>query len=145
MGEWGAQSLRIPRLDWARVVVGEKTEIRHAGRGATLAATLKERVPLPIIGWSVAKFGGNAQHELLVAEAAWVEPLGAITAESIANEGFASFQEFQAYWKERHISVGFRPLHKVQVVKVRPWRDGDRDFFAAKIIEHIYGQWLPQS
>lgn len=71
------------------------------------------------------------------------EPLGAITEESLANEGFGSLAEFRRYWCDRE-KRRFTPTRMVVAYRVRPWIDGvDERRFADQLLERLYGPHLP--
>jgi hypothetical protein len=133
------QYLRIPLVDWPAISQGHKTEFRAVGRDSTHANLLQ--APAPIVGWTRQRFRSDVERALLVLEETWTEPLMAITPDSLAREGFRSHREFRRYWNRRH-RVGFKPLSTVNVYRLRPWREGDRDWLAALLMEHLYGEWL---
>lgn len=133
------QYVRIPVIDWPLVAQGHKTELRAAGRYAAPAHKL--RAPAPIVAYARHRFRADMETALLVLEAVWTEPLGAIDDESLRREGFASRQEFRRYWRRRH-RAGYKPLSKVNVYQFRPWRDGDRELYADRLLAHLYGPWL---
>lgn len=135
--------LRVPVTDWPAVKRGIKTEFRAASfdQRKTLPWTLV--LPTPVVAYSVGRTEDNAHDaQLMVCERAWFEPLGAISPESLAREGFASLAEFRRYWMRRE-RKRFSPLRKVVCYRVRPWRDGDDEFFARLLLERLYGEFLP--
>lgn len=125
--------LRIPRPDWALLMAGEKREFRRrAGGGTALFQT-----PVPIVAYSLASYGASdIRQALLVCEDVWVEPLSAMSAESIAAEGYDTLGEFRLYWGMRHRKntrfrlttepARFNPFEKVVAYRLRPWR-GEQD------------------
>lgn len=133
------QYLRIPLVDWPAISQGRKTELRAVGRYAAHASRLK--APAPIVGYVRQRFRADMESALFVLEAVWTEPLGSISAESLAREGFRDRREFRRYWNKRH-RVGFKPLSIVSVYRLRPWRPGDRDWLGSLLMEHLYGAWL---
>lgn len=134
--------LRLPRVDWARVLTGEKSEVRAAGRHA-LHHNRLTKLPMPVVGYSFQHYRHQAESALLVVERAWSEPLGAISPESLRAEGFDSYRDFRLYWKNRHQSVGYRPQSIVQVVQLRPWdRAEDPERFGRVLLEHLFGTWV---
>jgi len=146
--EWRPVSVHQRRLwvpwdDWSAVTVGTKREFRsqlgHLAARPELFVT-----PEPAIGWSRRPFGENVyEHHMLIVEAAWTEPLGAISQESLEAEGFATLDEFRAYWVGRYRGArGFRPLSKIAVYRVRPWQDGDVEHFGRSILMRLYGDRL---
>lgn len=136
------QTLRIPRMDWAAVCTGAKTELR-VSRGSQKVLV----PPQPLVGFSYLQFRESPQTRLLVCEDAWSEPLGAISADSLRAEGYDSIREFRRYWITRHGTKfgetrGWRPFNRVQVYKLRPFTAEDRDRFAELLLERLYGRWL---
>lgn len=133
------QFLRVPRIDWARVLTGEKRELRLTGYGALQTRS----APTPVVGYSFQSYRSLPDAALMVLERTWSEPLGAITRESLAAEGFQTLRDFKHYWRNRHKSVGYRPLAVVQVVQVRPWEKAtDPELFGAELLGRLFGRWL---
>lgn len=132
--------LKVPRVDWAAVIAGEKTQWRDTAHGPQFDLT---DLPRPVVLHSYQKFRRDAEARLAVLESAEREPLGAISPESLAAEGMASLSDFRKYWIERHKRVGyFMPLTTVMVYTVRPWQPDDREHFADKLLTYLYGPWL---
>ncbi len=130
--------LRVPSVDWADIVVGRKTEVRTIGRYALCHWRVKP--PELVVGYLVRRHE-ERRERLLIVEDAWSEPLGAISPESIANEGFESLDEFRSYWLTRH---KWQPLATVQVAKLRPYVEGaDRRVMEERVLQRVYGRWLP--
>jgi hypothetical protein len=130
--------LHVPRVDWTAVSTGVKTQWRSARNNAP-----RYNTPRPVVLQSQSALGTEPETCLAVLEDVHREPLGAISPEDLAAEGMASLAEFRSYWKQRHnYSIGFQPLTIVTVFSVRLWRDGDREFFADVLLEHLYGPWL---
>jgi hypothetical protein len=136
------QYLHVPLRDWPAITSGRKTEFRTTGHNVTLHHTL--HAPGPVVCWSAREHVREQQFALMVLEAAWSEPLGAISPESLRREGFASVAEFRTYWRERHIGRGtpYKPLSIVQVYQVRPWRVTDHEEMAGALLDRLYGPWL---
>lgn len=136
------QYLRIPLVDWPAISQGRKTEFRAAGRHAAPARKLK--APAPVVGYALQRFRADTESRLFVLEEVWTEPLMAISPESLSREGFRTIREFRVYWNKRHTKPGsgFKPFSTVNVYRLRPWREGDRDWLGARLIEHLYGDWL---
>jgi hypothetical protein len=131
--------LRVPIADWPAVKRGLKTEFR-ASPGKNTVPQLFEVVP-PVVVVAYAIRNGRHDGRLMVLEEHWLEPLGAISAESLAREGFASLAEFRAYWLRRE-HLRFRPTRQVACYRVRPFELGDVDEFARRTFEHLYGEHL---
>ena len=80
-----------------------------------------------------------ANAELMVLESMWREPLGAISPESLAAEGYGSLAEYRRYWMARE-RRRFAPTRMITVYDVRPWRgDEDVERFARLLLERLYG------
>lgn len=136
------QFLRVPRVDWLKVRAGAKTELRAAGRHA-LGHWRLPVLPMAVVGYSFQRFRADADSCLLIVEKAWSEPLGSITAESLAAEGFAELADFKRYWRERHNSVGYKPLSTVQVVQLRPFvPETDVRLIGDVLVDRLFGRWL---
>jgi hypothetical protein len=131
--------LRVPSLDWPKVVTGEKRELRTMGRYALMAGRI--RAPELVVGYLVRRYD-ERREQLLIVDDAWQEPLGAISPQSLAAEGFESFGEFRSYWKLRFPRSGWRPLSTVQVCTLRPFTPADHEPMAERLLQRIYGRWL---
>lgn len=142
--------LRLPRQDWAEITRGVKTELRSPG-GPGIPPLSLLQPPSPIIVYSPPSgFGGrDFLRTLMVLEACWKEPLGAISRESLASEGFASLAEFRRYWKRRFDRTRRRPwdpTRPISVFKLRPWLGkDDEEFFAQLLLERLYLDPLEES
>lgn len=133
-------SLRVPRVDWAAICAGAKTEFRTSGRGSRAGVHID--LPRPVVAYSYAQYRQDPDTQLLVLEESWHEPLGAISAESLRREGFESMADFRRYWQGRHDHRLFKPLSRVQAYRVRPWTPDDREPMADKLLSDLYGAWL---
>lgn len=129
--------LRIPTGDWPGVRIGAKTEFRAVGRGVTQLWNVT--CPMLVVGYTVR--AGAHHSRLLVLEATWREPLGAISEESLAREGFATMKEFRAYWIAR-TKRRFTPMAQVHVYRVRPATDDDRPTLGLQLLERLYREHL---
>lgn len=131
--------LRVPTRDWAAVKRGYKTEFR-AGVGKNAVPQLfGVQTPIPVLAYSIRN--GRHDAQMMVLEALWQEPLGAISPESLAREGFASLADFRAYWVARE-HKRFTPTRQVFAYRVRQWAPGDADALAQRIFEHLYGEFF---
>lgn len=130
--------MRVPRVDWAAICAGTKTQLRGVGGGMPAFGNVK--LPRPIVIYSFVRFRATAEQRLHVIESVELEPLGAITPEGLAAEGMADLKEFRRYWIERY--DGFKPLCVVKVYTLRPWQDGDRERFGDVLLSYLYGPWL---
>jgi hypothetical protein len=132
--------LRVPSVDWPAVTQGRKTEFRQQGRYRLLTTNLS--CPTAVVGYLSGANGTPRRERLLVIEEAWQEPLGAISPESLAREGFASLAEFRGYWRGRIQTGTWKPLTTVQVYRVRPLAPADVDGLGRALFLHLYGDWL---
>lgn len=126
-----------PSRDWPAVNTGHKTEFRHY---RPVPLTVKQAtLPTPVVLFTrKATFGPPLRKALFVLEAAWSEPLGAISPESLANEGFETLRDFQRYWRDRHVNGRFDRYKIVTANKVRPWRPEDEENFKAIIWNRLF-------
>jgi hypothetical protein len=131
--------VRVPSDDWHAVKGGYKREFRS--RQSSLTAVQGLSLPLPCVGWRL-----HPQHGydalLLVLEAVWREPLGAISEESIAAEGYATMADFRRAWIIRE-KRRFPLLASVTVHRVRPWRPEDGAAMGDALLRQLYGEFLP--
>lgn len=129
--------LRVARCDWSKLVAGAKTEYRqYANHHADL------HTPSPIVIYPTRQPGNFYEERLMVIEDFRQEPLGAISPESLANEGFETLKDFRRYWNERHGTKGYRGLNRVHVFSLRPWTVEDSTDMAMQMLMHLYGPWL---
>lgn len=134
--------LRVAGVDWPAVKRGQKTEFRSGiGRNVTQMWSLV--TPCPVVAYSYSKVAGYS-HALMVLEETWREPLGAITPESLAREGFATFAEFRRYIMARE-RRHFTPTREVAVFRVRPWTPDDERTMADALLDRLYGEFLKRS
>lgn len=120
---------------------GTKTEFRipvHVRWGERTV-----ECPTPVVGYAMQRWQAEADYRLFVVEALRVEPLGSISAESLRAEGFADISAFKSYWRRRYQTRGWRPLDRVNVLTVRPWREPDVDIMGTTLIRRLYGPFLP--
>ena len=135
--------LHLPRVDFNDIRVGAKTEYRNYG--TRLFDELA--FPCPAVGycqrpwWTVEHGLDGIDTVLLTLEDSWVEPLGAISEESLEREGFDGITDFRRYFAERYPKGGFRALANVIVYRVRPMTEADEEQFRADLWNRIYGQW----
>lgn len=128
----------MPVSDWPAVSRGKKTEFRaNSGR---VSGLLWVEPPTPVVVYTVHRTRGY-QAKLMVLEARWQEELASISPESLAREGFETLEQFRRYWMTRE-RRRFKPLHIVTAYRVRPFTPDDRREFAAKLLDHLYGEWL---
>jgi hypothetical protein len=131
--------LRVPTQEWGAVRRGQKREFR-AGSGI-VSQLHAVKPPMPVVAYSVG-VQGRHDAELMVLEAMWREPLGAISPESLANEGCESLAEFRRRWMIRE-RKRWRPTRVVSVYQVRLWRPGlDDEVMGDRLLRHLYGEWV---
>lgn len=132
--------LQIPDTDWSAVCAGSKRQLRcyRPGRDDD------RDEPEPCIFWSPAPFHDTVRAVLGVVEWRRREPLGAISAESLRQEGFDTLAEFRTYFIGRHPQRAFRPLDSVMAYAIRPWQDGDevlaKDWLLARALPWAFGE-----
>jgi len=131
--------LRVPNADWVQVKRGLKTEFRAAAGACSKFWNLEP--PTPVVAYRVHPNLGY-DSELMVLEAKWEEALGAITPESLANEGFQTLADFRKYWCARE-RRRFPPLRVITCYRVRPWELGDAETMSLSLLKRLYGDFLP--
>ena len=124
------------RLD--RCPARKKSEF-HAESGK-VSQLWNVECPVPVVAYRVDS-QGHYDSALMVLEAAWREPLGAISPESLEAEGFESFAHFRRAWCIRE-KRRFRPLHTAAVFRVRPCDSGDDRAMADVLLQRLYGEFL---
>lgn len=132
----------VPRVDWAAVLGGAKTEFRHYG-GTTMAVNRGSEweLPEPVVLYCPNDLTGEIDTALATLEAAWMEPMGAISDESLANEGFSDIGEFRRYIDERFPRAGFRPMARCRCYRVHPLTADEKVEFREKLWQRLYGQF----
>lgn len=134
-------TLKVPRVDWAAVIAGAKTQFRACGRGYPTFD--KVELPRPVVLYSRQPFRAEPETRIAVLENVYKEPLAAITDEGLAAEGVADLAEFRRYWIERHTrGGGFKPLAIVNVYCIALWQDDDLERFGDVFMRYFYGPWL---
>lgn len=131
--------LRIPVGDWVPVTRGVKTEFRASSHAVTQALNLEP--PTPVVAYRVRRSSDPDQtHDtkLMVLTDTWQEPIGSISPESLAREGFSEFAQFRRYWMGR-TRRRFRPMTMVRVFVVRQFEEEDWMKFAELLMERLYG------
>lgn len=124
--------------DWLPLKYGRKGEFRTTPRGGAFPDMIP--CPTPAVLWRPV--ASRLETIPVVLEEAWTEPLGAISEESLGREGYASLREFRARWvASRH--AYFDATRKVCVWKVRLWGDGDGEAMGQRLLERLYGPYLP--
>lgn len=140
-GTWSKRTattnfLRVPSVDWAAVSTGYKTEFRMLGQ-FPWAASIK--TPTPVVAYTSSP--GFAAAKLMVLEETFTMPLGMISDESLAREGFPDLSHFRRYWKRR-TSKRFALMDTVQAFRVRLATADDYDAMGRMLLAHLYGEHL---
>lgn len=130
--------LRVPYAEWGLVTNGRKTEFRSSPRACPQLWDVEP--PLPVVAYAIFRNGGY-KHELMVLEETWREPLGSITAESLARERQPDIAHFRRYWMKRERRA-FEPMREVSVFRVRPFVFQDEQNMARRLLERLYGEFL---
>jgi hypothetical protein len=130
--------LRVPSSDWIAVRHGKKREFR--AESGKVSQLWNVECPVPVVAYRLDSHG-RYDSALMVLEAVWREPLGAISPESLEAEGFESFAHFRRAWCIREKRL-FRPLHMTTVFRVRPWESEDERAMADALLERLYGEFL---
>lgn len=143
--------IRVPAMDWASVVVGEKRMFRcysERKRDRCMPVVPPEtECPRPCLLFSVRHNGPARSRRWEAAPGVLLshrqEPLGSITSDDLAAEGFEFLPAFRFYWQRRYRTVGWRPWEMVSVIEVRPCRSdgGDDQRLADWLLEHLYGDF----
>jgi hypothetical protein len=131
--------MRVPVADWNAVRIGAKREFRMKPReGSNLLAA---KCPTPVVAYTVNKKGEHA-CKLMVLEEKWTEPIIGIAdrPDSIAREGFDSYDEFRRYWRTRNKGV-YRPLERVTAFRVAELNDERVRELAGRAFAHLYGDY----
>lgn len=132
--------VRVPSDDWHAVKGGYKREIRSRQSSAGALQSLSP--PTPCVAWRLHRQYGY-DSVLMVLEAVWREPLGAISEESIANEGYATMAEFRRAWVIRE-KRRFPLLAPVTVHRLRPWTFEDGAAMGQAVLRQLYGEFVPE-
>lgn len=127
----------VSRVDWVAVTSGQKREIRVYGHAGG-----KRDLPHPCVLYSPHPATGEISTALGMVTDRWVEPLGAISSESLELEGFpGDFTGFRRYFAARYPKGGFRPLAKVIVYRLRPMTERDAADVREELWRRLYGQF----
>ena len=131
--------VRVPVAEWGAIRDGRNSEFRAQSGNASALWTVE--TPVPCVAYKVDHLG-RYDAMLMVLEAVWRERLMAISEESIAAEGFASFPEFRRHWMLRE-NRRFRPLAMTTVYRVRPWVPEDVDEMGELLLRRLFGEFVP--
>lgn len=130
--------LRVPGEDWLAVKQGRKTEFRASGHYASQLWNVE--TPTAVVAYTMKRIGGYDKL-LMVLEATWTEPVGGISDESLAAEGFPDFAHFRRYWMSRS-KARFRPNQTVHVYRVRPMVGGDHVTIGLQLFRKLYREHI---
>lgn len=131
--------LRVPVAEWQQVKRGTKREFRSAPGAQSQLLAIEP--PMPVVAYAVDRQGRH-DARLMVLERMWREPLGAISPESLSEEGCRTLAEFRRRWVLTN-RKRFTPTRIVSVYTVRPWQDElDDRRMADRLLEHLYGEWV---
>lgn len=133
--------LRVPSVDWIAVTRGIKSEFRASPRAVSKLWSVDP--PIPVVAYRVRPgLPGGHDSKLMVLEEKWLEPLGAISPQSLEAEGFESMAEFRRYWMQRE-QRRFMPTRMVTVYRMGLWNyQTDPERFGALLLERLYGEHL---
>lgn len=133
-GKLGTLLLHPHPSEWLPLKYGRKTEFR------TLV-NFPEKVltPTPCVLWR--RVASRIETAPFVLEEAFREPLGAISAESLAREGCADMADFRDRWVASRLTY-FDATRQVCVWRVRVWAEGDAEAMGARLLERLYGPYL---
>ena len=132
--------VRVHADDWPAVKNGIKREFR-GGRGAS-SRTFNVECPTPVVAYCI-RAPNDYEARVMVLTNTWQEPLGAISDQSLAAEGFDTLAAFRRYWMLRE-RKRFQPTRMVFVYQVRPWEPDDLTELGVKLIDRLYGDFLEQ-
>lgn len=146
----GNLPIRVPAVDWSKVVTGQKTMFRaYSERGGDRqrpVVPIETPAPRPCLLYAV-RHNGPGRSRRYEAVPAWLlahrqEPLGAITSEDLAEEGFEFRPAFKWYWQDRYRKLGWRPTDMVSVLRVRVITDTDLENMGRFLFDELYAEWL---
>lgn len=130
----------MPVEDWPSVKRGLKTEFRLTGKAGSYPKMLDPALhPTPVVGYMSRRSSAVHERKLLVLERSWMEPLAAISEESLEREGFEDIAHFRRYWTGR-TNTRYRVLQNVQVFRVHPFTEADLEVQAVAIFTRLYGE-----
>lgn len=146
----GNLPIRVPAVDWSKVIVGEKRMFRtyseRGGNRETAVVPADTECPRPVLLYAVRHNGPGrsrrweAKTGILMSHRQ--EPLGSITPGDLALEGFEYLNAFRWTWKQRYKKTGWRPTDMVSVLQVRPVWPEDHDWIRDWAYDELYGEWL---
>lgn len=127
--------ISVNRNEWGAVKAGSKTEFRSL----RVQPIANYKTPTPVLLYA-RNLAGKWESKMMILERTWIEQLMAISAESIAAEGYASIDEFKRHWSLNHSSSKrFPALRNVRVYRVGPFEPVRA---GALLLDAFYGEFL---
>lgn len=133
--------LRVPADDWNAVKHGIKTEFK--GQPGMVSGLAFVDPPTPVVAYSYSRSRGY-DSALMILEDRYQVPLLGVTPESLAREGHPDIAHYRRYMVRRE-GKRFSPLREVVAFVLRPFREEDRRPHADRLLERLYGDFLPQA
>lgn len=139
--------IRVPGIDWERVIGGEKPMFRcysdNPTRRQDPIVPAAMVLPRPVIAFTQRNDRARTRSAaLMILEEARQEPLASISPADLATEGFEFLGQFRWYWKRRHVSLGWRPWDMINVMMMRPPVPDDWAWCGEWAMKTLYGEWL---
>lgn len=142
--------IRVPSTDWGAIVTGQKQMFRTyslSGRDLERPVVPPDtECPRPCLLFSARHDGPRRSRRWKATPGVLLshrqEPLGSITPDDLAREGFEFLPAFRFYWRQRYKKLGWRPWDMVSVLEVRPMTDLDMDDWGTWLFDQLYGEWL---
>jgi len=134
--------LRAPYRDWPALMQGTKREFRTPSMGA-IGDILQTPTPIVLYAVSPSMLRRNRREGLAVLLEHRSERLIDLAHdhEGLEREGFASYNEFRAYWRSR-THRPFRASQEVEVFRVAPWGAVAEDDLGVALLRRLYGAYL---
>lgn len=124
--------------DWPLIRQGIKREFRMPMKPGN-GRWFNVHGPLPCAVYTQITQGGDYRTNVMILERVWSEPLFALSPDSLAAEGFDTFEEFRAYWMRRE-GARFRASRNVWAFQVRPMVDSNEA--GRLLLERLYWEHL---
>lgn len=128
---------KVPGYMWIDVTRGIRTEYRIGTEA--VKTLLGVETPTPVVVYKNNSLGYDSA--MMVLEAAWEEPLGAATEESLRRQGFDTMAQFRRNWVVQTRKL-FEPLSMVGCVRVSPWDPDALPQLGEGLIRYLYGEHL---
>lgn len=139
--------IRVPPIDWEQVAGGAKSMFRCYSDNPTKRedpiVPAGMVLPRPVVAFTQRNDRSRSRSAaVMVLEQHRMEPLGSISAEDVAAEGFEFLGQFRWYWKRRHVNLGWRPWDMINVMVMRPPTAADWQWCGEWAMGQLYGEWL---